>query len=47
MGIRDIEDLSALAKAVGLVLWEDYAMPANNEMLVFVPVHATGIQPTD
>lgn len=47
MGIRDIEDLSALAKAVGLVLWEDYAMPANNEMLVFVPVHATSIKPTD
>ncbi len=35
MGIRDIEDLSALATEVGLVLREDYAMPANNEMLVF------------
>lgn len=39
MGIRDIDDLSALAKAVGLVLREDYTMPANNEMLVFVPAH--------
>lgn len=36
MGIRDLEDLSVLAEAVGLVLQEDYAMPANNEMLVFV-----------
>ena len=36
MGIRDIEDVSALAEAVGLVLREDYAMPANNEILVFV-----------
>jgi len=35
MGIRDIDDLSVLAESVGLVLREDYAMPANNEMLVF------------
>lgn len=45
MGIRDIEDLSALAQAVGLVLREDYAMPANNEMLVFVPGHLTNKRP--
>ncbi|GGC59626.1 DUF938 domain-containing protein [Marinobacter halophilus] len=35
MGIREIDNLTVLAEAVGLVLREDYAMPANNEMLVF------------
>lgn len=35
MGIRDLEDLCALAKAVGLTLVENYAMPANNRLLVF------------
>ena len=35
MGIRDMEDLCALAKAVGLTLAENYAMPANNRLLVF------------
>jgi len=32
-----------MTKAAGLVLREDYAMPANNEMLVFIPLHSTGI----
>ena len=36
MGIRDIEALSELAEAVGLQLRDDHAMPANNELLVFV-----------
>ena len=35
MGIRDLEDLRALAEAVGLKLVENYAMPANNRLLVF------------
>ncbi|MBY6192553.1 DUF938 domain-containing protein [Marinobacter hydrocarbonoclasticus] len=35
MGIRDIEDLSVLAETTGLALKDDYAMPANNEMLIF------------
>lgn len=35
MGIRDLEDLSALAEAMGLILAENYAMPANNRLLVF------------
>ncbi len=35
MGIRDLEDLCALAEAVGLALAENYAMPANNRLLVF------------
>ncbi|AOY86801.1 methylase [Marinobacter salinus] len=35
MGIRDLEDLSALAEAVGLILAANYAMPANNRLLVF------------
>jgi hypothetical protein len=35
MGIRDLEDLRALAEAVGLRLAENYAMPANNRLLVF------------
>ncbi len=36
MGIRDIEALSELAQDVGLQLHDDHAMPANNELLVFV-----------
>lgn len=36
MGIRDLEALSELAKEVGLQLRDDHAMPANNELLVFV-----------
>lgn len=35
MGIRDLEDLSALAESVGLNLAENHAMPANNRLLVF------------
>ena len=35
MGIRDLEDVSALAKAVGLNLEENVTMPANNRLLVF------------
>jgi hypothetical protein len=35
MGIRDLDDLHALAKMVGLILAEDFAMPANNRLLVF------------
>lgn len=35
MGIRDLDDLCALAEAVGLTLAENYAMPANNRLLVF------------
>jgi len=34
-GQRDIEAVTALAKAHGLVLEEDNAMPANNRLLVF------------
>lgn len=35
MGIRDIEDLKALGDETGLVLEEDFAMPANNRLLVW------------
>lgn len=35
MGIRDLEDLRALAESVGLTLAENHAMPANNQLLVF------------
>lgn len=35
MGIRDLEDLCALAEAAGLTLAENHAMPANNRLLVF------------
>jgi cyclopropane fatty-acyl-phospholipid synthase-like methyltransferase len=35
-GLRDLEDISALAKRAGLALAEDNAMPANNRMLVWV-----------
>jgi hypothetical protein len=34
-GIRDFEDLSKLAENQGLQLREDYAMPANNQLLVW------------
>ncbi|WP_372958216.1 DUF938 domain-containing protein [Marinobacter sp.] len=36
MGIRDTDDLSGLAEAAGLSLEKSYAMPANNELLVFI-----------
>lgn len=35
MGIRDLEDLEALAEAIGLTLTENHPMPANNQLLVF------------
>jgi cyclopropane fatty-acyl-phospholipid synthase-like methyltransferase len=35
MAIRDFEAVDALARAAGLVLLEDRAMPANNRCLVF------------
>jgi SAM-dependent methyltransferase len=34
-GIRDFEALDALAQAQGLVLLEDIAMPANNQLLIW------------
>lgn len=34
-GVRDFEEIAALAKRGGLVLKEDNAMPANNRLLVF------------
>jgi cyclopropane fatty-acyl-phospholipid synthase-like methyltransferase len=34
-GIRDIEKVTALAQKNGLILVEDNAMPANNQLLVF------------
>lgn len=35
MGLRDMDDLQALAARVGLSLIEDVAMPANNRFLVW------------
>ncbi|MDI9244666.1 DUF938 domain-containing protein [Marinobacter sp. CHS3-4] len=35
MGIRDLDDLSTLAQSVGMKLTNNYAMPANNQLLVF------------
>lgn len=34
-GIRDQESINALAEAAGLALIEDFAMPANNRLLVW------------
>jgi cyclopropane fatty-acyl-phospholipid synthase-like methyltransferase len=34
-GVRDFEDLDELARAAGLMLKRDYAMPANNRTLVW------------
>ena len=34
-GIRDFEQLDQLANAQGLVLLNDYAMPANNQLLIW------------
>lgn len=34
-GVRDFETVNALAKAAGLTLLEDNAMPANNQLLVW------------
>lgn len=33
--IRDFEAVDALAQAAGFTLWEDFAMPANNRLLVW------------
>lgn len=41
-GIRDFEALDALAQAQGMVLQKDYAMPANNRMLVWRKLDGTG-----
>jgi len=35
-GIRDIEAITKLADSVGLILMNDYEMPANNRLLVFI-----------
>ena len=35
-GIRDFEAVDALARAEGLVLAADHAMPANNQLLLWV-----------
>jgi hypothetical protein len=40
--VRDFEDVDALAAAAGFELQADYAMPANNRLLVwrgFIPRH--------
>jgi len=34
-GLRDVEDVNALAAAVGLELQADHALPANNQLLVW------------
>lgn len=34
-GIRDFEDIKQLAKSVGLMIQNDFVMPANNRLLVF------------
>jgi len=34
-GIRDFEAVDAMARSAGLALWEDWAMPANNRLLVW------------
>jgi len=40
MGVRDFEAIDALARAAGLTLVQDCAMPANNRMLIWR--HARG-----
>jgi hypothetical protein len=35
MGIRDFHDINRLALEAGLVLMDDYPMPANNRLLVW------------
>jgi hypothetical protein len=35
VSIRDFETVQALAQAAGLILLEDNAMPANNQLLVW------------
>lgn len=36
-GLRDFEAVDALARAQGLALAADHAMPANNQLLVWIP----------
>lgn len=38
MGIRDLEDLIALAESANLALIDNFSMPANNRFLVFRPI---------
>ena len=38
-GIRDFEAIETLAKTAGLMLKNDYEMPANNRLLVFKKMH--------
>ena len=40
MGIRDVEQLDALAESVGVTRTAELAMPANNHILVFQPSNA-------
>jgi cyclopropane fatty-acyl-phospholipid synthase-like methyltransferase len=42
MGIRDLEELCALAETAGLTLTENFTMPANNRLLVFRSTPITG-----
>jgi SAM-dependent methyltransferase len=35
MGVRNFEDVDALAQRAGLRLWRDFAMPVNNRTLVW------------
>ena len=37
-GVRDIDDLTAIAAQAGMVLARDHAMPANNRTLVWEKV---------
>lgn len=39
-GVRNFEDLDRLAKAAGMRLLQDYAMPANNHTLVWIKTGA-------
>lgn len=45
-GVRNFEDLDRLARSAGMELQHDYAMPANNRLLVWrksaEPAHLTG-----
>ena len=38
MGVRDVDDLSALAERVGMALEQDFAMPADNRTLVWTKI---------
>ena len=44
-GIRDVDDLGAVANAAGLELEEDNAMPSNNRLLVWRPIRRTRPSP--